>query len=117
MLARAFDAFHATLASWKERSLSHMRGCSLGKSCTGAKACAGEVGRRSAGNRISHAYGHTVHGICARREPEGLPGTAYFLRHRTLIGAALGYCLVPRPALLDCVVDQVMVHLRGNLLG
>ena len=29
----------------------------------------------------------------------------YFLRRRTLIGAALGYCLVPRPALLDCVVD------------
>ena len=29
----------------------------------------------------------------------------YFLRRRTLIGAALGYCLGPRPALLDCVVD------------
>ena len=40
----------------------------------------------------------------------------YFLRRRTLIGAALGYCLGPRPALLDCVVDHKGVHITTYLM-
>lgn len=105
MLAKAFDAFHATLASWKERFPYPTCGDAAWENLAPERKHALEKWAEEALETAYPMLTATQFMAFVRDGSRKVYEDPYFLRRRTLIGAALGYCLGPRPALLDCVVD------------